>query len=374
MRIAIVAQYNPNMFPALHYLATWLARLGHEVQFYSAFQPTDTGTVAGDILWVPIKSVKGLAARIPLLRSSYWAIFRSLAKFRPDVIVGEHEYIIPGLMYGMLPGSRGTRVAAYFCDYNPRARGLSHVERWAGRLTAYVDVCELRLGWRKRDWPQMRAKTFVVHQSPLLRLESSIEPHSGPPRVIYTGSRNTLALNRNRLSRFLQRLCESGSSVDWYLAGGADVQSSHAVRAEARALCQHHLFTVKEPVPKSRLAPTLRSYDAGLFWGPMAELNTGFGFDKSYFLSAASNKIGEYLAAGLVVAHTGNPGLAYLPENACVAFDPTDPIAGANELAVALADRGALERKRAEALRYHREEMNFEAQMGPFVEFIANDR
>ncbi|KAB2845930.1 MAG: glycosyltransferase family 4 protein [Hyphomicrobiaceae bacterium] len=142
------------------------------------------------------------------------------------------------------------------------------------------------------------------------------------------------------------------------------------------------MFRVREPVEKARLFDTLGKYDAGLFWAPMAELGAPVSnpkstladpnINRSLFFSAASNKVSEYIAAGLVVAYTGNPGLSFLPEAICAAFDPTDPEAGADQLAATLADRATVERKRQAALRYHDDEMNFEAQAAPFVRHVTS--
>lgn|GEM_PF-3140183 len=178
--------------------------------------------------------------------------------------------------------------------------------------------------------------------------------------MAFTNSKYVLGLNRERISRFLSRLCDNGIVVDWYLPGAEEVRSI------ARSLVSHPRFAVCDPVEKSRLMDTLGKYDVGLHWAPLAEQ----AYDQDYFLSAASNKIGEYLAAGLVVAHAGNPGLSYLPEEVCAVFDPTDPVAGADQLAAALADRATVERKRQAALRYHLDEMNFEAQTAPFVRHV----
>lgn len=134
----------------------------------------------------------------------------------------------------------------------------------------------------------------------------------------------------------------------------------------ARSFSDHPLYSVRGPVEKSRLLQTLDQYDVGLHWAPMAEAD----YDPDYFHSAASNKIGEYIAAGLVVAHAGNPGLSYLPAEICAVFDPTNPEAGADQLAAALSDRVAVERKRAASFRYHLEEMNFESQARPFIHHV----
>ena len=145
--------------------------------------------------------------------------------------------------------------------------------------------------------------------------------------------------------------------IDWYLPGEADI------RALARSLTSAPGFNVRDPVEKSRLLQTLGAYDVGLHWAPMAEQHR----DPDYFNSAASNKIGEYISAGLAVAHAGNPGLEYLPDDVGIVFDPTDPEAGADQLAAELVDRAGLEQRRAASLRYHLDEMNFEAQAARFT-------
>jgi hypothetical protein len=190
--------------------------------------------------------------------------------------------------------------------------------------------------------------------------------------MVYTGSKNVLRMDRARLSAFIGQLCQKGIELDWFLSGSAGVSSSAELRADAQALCNHPHFRVLEPVGKTELASRLATYDCGLFWAPMADQHTLPELGRSYFLSAASNKIGEYIAAGLVVAHTGNPGLAYLPEAVCADFDPTDPVAGADQLTAALADRDQVELKRAAALRYHLDEMNFEAQAAPLMRYIMD--
>lgn len=371
MKISIIAKYNTNMFPALYNLALQLAAHGADLQFISLFRPESLDESRSSFQWAPVRKVEGLASSIPILRSSHLGMVSQLLRFGPDLVIGELEYATAALLYGMLPTGKPVRVVGYFSDYI-NTPGMSHVQRLAGRLNAYVDVCHLRLEWRQRDWPQMHARTFLIRQAPLRRSALHIARHSGPLRAVYTGSRNVLSLNKVRLSRFFERLCEHGIAVDWYLVGTVDVGASEQLLAEARALTSHPLYAVRAPVPKAMLEQTLSQYDIGLFWAPMADRDAMPTAGPSYFLSAASNKIGEYIAAGLVVAHTGNPGLAYLPEAVCAVFDPTDPVAGADQLAAALADRDQVELRRAAALRYHLDEMNFEAQAAPLMRYIMD--
>jgi hypothetical protein len=97
------------------------------------------------------------------------------------------------------------------------------------------------------------------------------------------------------------------------------------------------------------------------------------GYDYNYFQSTASNKIGEYVAAGLAVAYAGNLGLAFLPREISLVFDPTDPEAGADQLAASLSDRAGLGRMRAASLRYHQGELNIDAQAAPFLRYVREE-
>lgn len=366
MKVSILSQYNANMFPALHFVAVSLAAGGAEVQFISRDEPTVTGVSDPRVTWVEVQKVDGPASWIPGIRSNYHGIVRRLARFRPDWIIGQHEYLVPALAYQVIRGAKAVKVAGYFCDYYRGKMGMTLIGRLSHRLDAYVDVCQLRLEWRQLDWPRIRATPFVIRQAPFRQQAGVPRPHAGMARIVHTGSSNALRLNRDRLSRFITRLCRNGVAVDWYMSGSSGLQAGDDVRASAAGLTDHPLFRLREPVEKAHLLEALSDYDAGLFWAPMAERDS----NRSYFLSSASNKIGEYIAAGLVVAHTGNPGLSYLPEEVCAVFDPTDPEAGADQLAAALSDRAAVERKRRAALRYHLEEMNFETQAAPFIRHV----
>lgn len=165
------------------------------------------------------------------------------------------------------------------------------------------------------------------------------------------------------MSRGPARLCSHGISADWHFAH--QDESRHI----ARTLLSHPLCTVRERVGKAQLLDTLSGCDVGLYWAPMAEQ----GYDYNYFQSTASNKIGEYVAAGLAVAYAGNPGLAFLPREIALVFDPTDPEAGADQLAASLSDRASLERMRVASLRYHQEELNIDAQAAPFLRYVREE-
>jgi len=237
----------------------------------------------------------------------------------------------------------------------------------AARLSHLIDLqlecCDVLCRFRQEDWPKMAAQVFVMRHAPPLRARQAVDAHAGSPRIVFTSSKYILGLNRNRLSRFLARLCAHGISVDWYFP------DQGANREIATSLLSHPLYNVRQRVEKAQLLDTLSGYDVGLHWAPMAEQD----YDYNYFQSTASNKIGEYVAAGLAVAYAGNPGLAFLPREISLVFDPTDPEAGADQLAASLSDRAGLERMRAAALRYHRQELNAEAQAAPFLRYVREE-
>jgi hypothetical protein len=285
-----------------------------------------------------------------------------LRRQRPRWVIAQNEYIVAAIIYKLL-FDRKCRVASYITEYQRDRMYMQFLRFLAGHLDVYIDICDVRLAWRRSDWPQMQAKDFVVRQAPFSRSGETLPVHAGQARMVFTGSGFVLGLDRNRLSRFLGRLCESGIEIDWLLPGPEER------RSVARSLVSHPGLRVLPPVDKIALIATLSEYDVGLHWAPMAEQ----ALDRDYFASAASNKIGEYIAAGLVVAHAGNPGLAYLPDEVSLMFDPTDPDAGADALAAMLSDRSIIEQRRAAALRYHLEEMNFDAQAAPFLALVTGD-
>lgn len=358
MKIVIIAQYNPVMFPALPQIAHSLSKEGAEVQMLSTYEPVNL-TESERVTWTSIPKSDGVRKHLPFFRAQGDFIFRRLQAMKPAWIIAQHEYLLPALAYRATTG-RKAKVAAYFADYHGDRKYVRVVGGLANLLDAYVDVCDVRLGWRRGDWPLMTAEAFTIRQAPFRREVTSVDSHHGSPRVVFTGSKYVLGLDRTRLARFIDRLCERDTSIDWYLPGDP------GIRDEARSLTPNPRFNVRDPVDKSRLLDTLGKYDAGLHWAPMAEQ----AHDPDYFLSAASNKIGEYIAAGLVVLHSDNPGLSYLPDEVCMTYDATDPDQGADQLAGMLDDRGTIERKRRAALSYHLDEMNFEDQARPFIHWL----
>lgn len=362
MKFVVIAQHDPNIFPGMHQIACMLGEAGHDVAFLSTIEPTRTGCSSSRVEWVRIPHVTGLFGRIPFVRSNFFRVFRYLLKARPDWVIAQHEYIVPSTIAHLATRGR-LKVAACFVDFHGERRYVAVLKRLASRIDAYVDICDLRVEWRRAAWPRMVAETFVVRNAPSRQALLPMPPHSGAARVVFTSSGYILGLDRDRLSRFLSRLCANGISVDWYFP-----ETGHA-RDVAGSLVEHPLFTLHPPIDKPRLLGTLAEYDVGLHWAPMVEQD----YDRDYFLSAASNKIGEYIAAGLAVAYAGNPGLAYMPGSMTLEYDPTDPEAGADQLAAALADRGDIERLRQAALRYHHEEMNFQDQVAPLVDFLLKD-
>ena len=143
-------------------------------------------------------------------------------------------------------------------------------------------------------------------------------------------------------------------------------------RAKAKTISESKNFKVLEPVNKRELFEQLQSYDAGLLWAPVRKASISSPkvvFDYN-FLSAASNKICEYHAAGLVAVHTGNPGLSYLPKNVAFEVDPWHPEDSAIKLAEYLRLRRQVEERRNAAFTYYQNEMNAEYQAMTFLQFI----
>lgn len=369
MKYIVIADHDPNIFPGMFYFARQLADAGHEVLFFSAYLPDATGWSCDGIQVIKVPPTSGLIARLPLLRSNHHWYLRHFISERPDWIIAQHYGILPSAFYRLLSAG-STKMAACFVDFHGDKRYVTAMKPLAGMVDLYVDVCDLRVDWMREAWPRLSARTFVARNAPLRQPERPPEPHEGVPKVVLTASvAMTMHYTRpDRFSRFATRLCEHGISLDWYTI------MREEQRAEVHGLCTHPLFTVRDPLPKARLIEELRGYDVGLFWAPMADADLSRAPDRSIFISAASNKIAEYMSAGLMVAHSGNPGLAYLPPGLSVAFDATDPEAAADCLAAAILDRDAVERARLAAWRYHRNEMNFEAQSAPVIDFLLQPR
>lgn len=372
VKVAILSSYALATFPTLYNVAQGLAAGGADVLVASRdnpeeLQPPLPKGIAH--MRLPRKANrKGLRA-LGLLHTEG---LLTLAGFRPDWIIAEHELAVTALAYKMAIPFRRPRVAAYFCDYYDN-RHKAFIGRMASWLDAYVDVCDLRYSWRRRDWPKLTAPGFVIRHSPLLTTPPPVvDRQSSMPRVVFTSSFHVLtSMDRDRLTRFFDRLCSRGIALDWYLYGAANQPDNTRRMVEtARGLTLHPGYRVLDQRPKAELYALLPSYDVGLHWAPVAEAENASPFWQRYFLSAASNKVGEYIAAGLAVAYAGNPGLRYLPDSLSIAFDPTDPEQGADQLADRLLDAAWLKSAREAARRYHRDEMNAEAQTAPLIRHI----
>lgn len=374
-RVFVLAYWAPDLYPQLYHLAAGLADAGARVSFLSVDAPTKHG--AGEhpgVAWAPRPPSRGRSP-LPWFRANYHLIFRMLVRAKPAVVVAQRDYLIVALLYRLLLPWRRARIAAYSTDYDDRARYLMLQKPFAGLLDVWIDICDLRVQWRQHDWPRMTAIPFVVRQAP--HRVQRVGPVPAPPeasalpspRVVLTSSKYLLLRDRARLSRFLAALCERGIELDWYLALDDDDDA-----AAARSLCADPRFTVRPAVEKAALLPLLGGYDAGLFYAPLAEYDPRDPAGRSHFLSAASNKIGEYIAAGLIVAHSSNPGLAYLPAAVGLAFDPSDPDAGAEQVACVLHDRAEVARRRSAVSRYHEDEMNLEAQAAPLIRHLLEAR
>lgn len=367
MKILFLAQYPLEVFPSILQMAEEVSAHGAEVAFFTTSSPKnyrEDSVVEIRALPRPGR----LSRRIPLMQTL--RIMAFIWRQEPDYIVAQQLHALPAIGYRLATGIRThARVAAFFIDHTVAERYDRLFRLLAGHLDLYIDICDLRVAWRKQEWRKLDAPTLVIRQAPRLQSVEAIEPHTGPPRIVFTASAFQILnyMNVDRFAQFVSRLCGNGVAFDWYLYGeGTD----YAENARLASLVDHPLYTVRVSVPKPALMSALRRYDAGLFWAPLADARESPQIDRQVFLSAASNKVGEYVAAGLIVAYTRNPGLAYLPENITFAFDPSDPIASADELTKLLSDREDVEYRRRAALAYHRVEMNFEVQVDSLIKAL----
>lgn len=357
-RIVITTLNDPSIYPAQHDIAIEFAHAGAEVHFIFQHDVLRNSKLMDPRITYhyssPVVDSKGGHKRS---RVDYKTLLSLFQVIKPDVIIAHHQHIVFALMHKAARFlGRRVSVAGYFSDYHSDHMYVRVLGRFAKYLDAYIDVCDMRVQWRQRAWPRLKSRTFVVRQAPRKR-DIAFEDHAGIPRIIFTGSRYVLGLDTERLGAFINALCSYGAEFTWLLPGPSES------RERARGLSSHPNYRVLEPVDKEQLLDKLSEFDIGLHWAPMAEA----AVDESFFISSASNKIGEYIASSLAVAYTENPGLRYLPPQLSIRFDPTDPIVGAEMLLEAALDRQLLEEKRQSAWTYHKEEMNLEMQVEPLV-------
>ncbi len=371
MRVFAIMGSNPNMFPSMYHLVSRMSAGAAVVRFACKYPPDLTDIGSADVEHIHVPDSKGFLSRIPLLRTNFINLLVTAVRFKPDLIIAQESYVLVAIVYKILAAPfRRTKVAGFFYDYTDAGTSTRLIGVLAKFISTYIDVCPMRLKWRQDAWPLLRASQFVMRLSPPRSAGVNITVNEHPS-VVYVASPNVLTkMDPSRLSKFISRLCDRGIKVHWYLSGGETLTPDLDQLATAKSMASSDNFAVFPAIPKSALAAVLARYDAGLFWAPLSD-NRG---NKSFFISAASNKIGEYLAAGLIIAHTGNPGLSYLPDDVCAPFDPTDPEAGADHVAAALSDRAEIKRKRQVAFRYHLDEMNFEAQADPVFRHLMNRR
>lgn len=370
MHIAIISTCDLNLYPAQYYLAETLAQRGARVTILSKSQPrflTQSGAFSSNIDWFPIERQSGWISRLPIVRADYHGVILQLMKLRPTWIVAQHGQALAALLYKAFTSDRHpVKVAGYFADYVERAWWLSLLKRNAGRLDAYVDVCDLRLAWREAEWSRLCRPRFVVRNAPPLRNDLKFESHSKNPRLIFTGRDYGDAMRSDLLLRFIKRMCQSGFQVTWLMPG-----ESHERSAAIEAV-NHENFSVLEAVDKGTMNKLLASYDVGLLWTPTTRRQNET--ERTNYVSAASNKLGEYLASGLLIAHTGNPGLRFLPNDVGIELNPWHPEESAETLALLLTNRNRIKLARAAALRFHRDVLNASVQSDFFVSFLFDGK
>src|SRR5690606_25429523 len=124
-----------------------------------------------------------------------------LKETRPDWVIAQHEFLVASLVYRAL--NRKTKAISHFMDYQAERRYVSIIKQMSHLIDVHVELCDMRLQWRQKDWPRMRADTFTIRQAPFRQDVDIPESHTGLARVVFTNSKYVLGLNRDRLSRFL---------------------------------------------------------------------------------------------------------------------------------------------------------------------------
>lgn len=368
LRVVIASTCDLNIYPAQYHLALALSRTGAEVTILSKVEPTLTVPGYESVqrpAWIPIEQFSGIIARLPVLRADHQGVLRALARVRPDWVVAQHGHTMSGLLYkAMMTRQAPVKVAAYFADYIERAWWLPWLRTAAGRLDAYIDVCDMRLAWREAEWVALRCPRFVVRNAPPRQRSHVLTAHTGVPRIVFTGRDYGRSMRSDLLIRFLRRLCENGTQVSWLLPGTLEQ------RQRIGEMVGHGNFSVSDAIGKEELFARLAEYDFGLLWTPTTARQNAE--THSSYVSAAPNKLGEYMATGLGVLHTGNPGLSFVPDDCAVSLDPWDPERSADGLATLLANRPRVESMRRRALRFHHDVLNAEVQTRPLVDFMRN--
>lgn len=364
--IAFVSTCDVNLYPSLLYLANEFQKRGHACTFLARIEPRVSQPSASmrPISWQPIQQSRGRLAKLPVVRGDYHGILRGLMRLKPDAIVAQHGSIVSALAYKKWVARKPKpAVATYFSDYIEDAWWLPILRRSSSLLDAYIDVCDLRMRRRQAEWPRLPEARFVMRNAPPLRKISEVKPHCGARRVVFTGRYYGDADRTDLLLRFVEALCENGISFTWFMP------EEQKYRATIEESLRHDLFCLRPAVSKEELWRQLGLFDCGLLWRPVSETERRDGVNPNY-LSVAPNKVGEYLAAGLFVLHTGSPGLDFLPPDCAVAVDPFKPEAAAEGLAHFLKDRSMVESFRGSAFRLHERSLNAEMQCAQFVDWL----
>lgn len=363
----IAALNNQNIYPSLYYIACLLAGQDYDVVFLSRIKPNIhlKGNVLKEPKWLELKQPSVLENKFPFVRGNYHRVFKAVIQQKPDIFIGQHQLALLGVLYSVF--SKKTKVISYFCDHIVNSWFTPLMRYFANRFDAYIDICDLRLSWRKSEWIKLKCPTFIIRQAIPFDEEKKFEPHNQNPKIIFTGSDLGKHMQWELLSRFINTLIELGIEFHWYLPGTSEK------RIKAQLISDSKNYCVFEPVAKKELLELLPKYDAGLLWAPVESINTIKPKDTIVFsmLSAASNKICEYHAAGLLTIHTGNPGLTYLPQEVGYSINPWEPEQSAVRLASFLKQTELLENSRKAAFNYYLNTMNVEKQTETFVKFLA---
>lgn len=291
-----------------------------------------------------------------------------IVSMRPDVVLACHASIVDGTIASRILKILGhkCRVVAYFMDYNEPHQGwwIRWITKNAKDLDALIDVDPLRLNYRKK-WMHCPENSFAIYHAPRLSFGSH-NLHQDPDqlRLILTGSLRP-EIHPFELAKALATCPKNNIEIVWRMPGSDDEREDLK-----KILKQHGADIVKllPSIPKAELLNELSSYHLGMIWNPVEGQDPMFQIQ---YETCASNKLGEFLSAGLGVIYTGNRGLLFLDDaGAGLAVDPNEPESLGRLLSSLLANLNKVRAMQLAARTLFDKTYNLDSQARPFMDWL----
>jgi glycosyltransferase involved in cell wall biosynthesis len=332
-RVLFVQATNPGAYPPLIHASTLMADAGWEVTFLSA-------PIAGN--WLAMPSHPGVTVRAVGVRPSHvisklnYAVYATAAArlalhLRPDVVYASDPLGAgPGLLAARLAGA-----TLVYHEHDSPSPGMLHpiLARWraaaarAARLIVFPN--EERAHFAQSELRFSDNQLRIVWNVPRrAELVASAAPAEPPLIVYYHGSitperlPETVALEVRRLAGRV-RLCIAG-----YEAPSARGYVGHLVGSDTGSAADTSIEYIGM-VPRADLLMAAARAHVGLALIPchLSDLNMRF-------MTGASNKPFDYMAAGLALLVSDRPDwkTMFVDPGFGLACDPTD----ADSLSMAL--------------------------------------